>query len=232
MMLSLEGPYALNGHMLLHESDGIDPLVAPVRVGIKQVQLEQDTAKSVSQAPSTTLIDFNRVGHPLVEIITLPELHSPQAAAACARKIMSVLQAVNAVSTGMEMGGLRADVNVSVSPKDSSQLGRRVEIKNVSSFKGIEQAIVAERDRQVEILEDGGVIESETRGWTLGDTETIRLRGKEGEVDYRYMPDPDVPPLLLDQVCPMLCFLPRMLKLNWYIGSHHTRPPNTTTTAR
>ena len=165
-----------------------------------EVQLEQDTAKSVTEAPSSALLDFNRVGHPLIEIITHPDMHSAQEAAACAKRIMLVLQSVNAISAGMEMGGLRADVNVSVSPKGSNILGKRTEIKNVSSFKAIEQAVLAEQSRQIEVLENGGTVQSETRGWTLGETETVRLRGKEGEVDYRYMPDPDVPPLFIDEV--------------------------------
>ena len=199
-LLICKGPYATNGHIVLFGSDGREPSELHNIVGIKQVQLEQDTGKSIVESASTTLIDFNRVGHPLIEIITLPHLHSPQDAAACAKKIFSILQSVNAVNTGMEMGGLRADVNVSISPKGSGKLGQRIEIKNVSSFKGIEQAIVAERDRQIDFLEAGEVIESETRAWTLGNSQTTRLRGKEGEVDYRYMPDPDLHPLFIDKV--------------------------------
>ena len=192
-------PFARDGHIALHEQDGIEPVDSPVRIGIKQVQLEQDTAKSNSHPPSSTFVDFNRVGHPLIEIITLPEIHSPQTAAACARKIQSMLQAVNAIFTGMETGGLRVDVNISVSPKGSGNLGQRVEIKNLSSFKAIEQAVIAERDRQIEVLENGGTVAGETRGWILGDTVTTKLRGKEGEVDYRYLPDPDILPLLIDE---------------------------------
>ena len=107
---------------------------------------------------------------------------------------------MNAVTTGMEMGGLRADVNVSVSPRSSNRLGQRTEIKNLSSFKAVEDAIVAERNRQIAVLESGGTIEGETRGWSLGSTETRKLRGKEGEVDYRYLPDPDIPPLQISPV--------------------------------
>lgn len=184
-----------------------------VLVGLKQIQLEQDTAKTIHQAPSTSLLDFNRVSHPLIEIITLPQIHHPRTAAACVKKIQSILQAVSAVTTGMEMGGLRADVNVSVRSKEAQDdclesyayggikgLGQRTEIKNLSSFKAVEDAIIAERDRQIRVLEAGGKVEGETRGWSLGSTETTRLRGKEGEVDYRYMPDPDLPPLIIDPV--------------------------------
>lgn len=169
--------------------------------------MEQDTAKSTLQPPYGSLLDFNRVGHPLIEIVTLPQIHHPQTAAACVRTIQSMLQSVNAVTTGMELGGLRADVNVSISPKGSGVLGQRTEIKNLSSFKAIEDAIIAEQDRQIGVLESGGTIDGETRGWTLGSTETQKLRSKEGEVDYRYMPDPDVPPLLIGEVRHSSCSL-------------------------
>lgn len=207
----LLAPFAKDGHIVLHDHDGIAVEDGKsIQIGIKQIQMEQDTAKTVLQPPDMMLIDFNRAGYPLIEIITLPQIHHPQTAAACVRKIQSILQAVNSVTTGMEMGGLRADVNVSVRAETEgpgihsyhgiSGLGQRTEIKNLSSFKAIENSIVAERDRQISILEGGGTIEGETRGWTIGSTETTRLRGKEGEVDYRYMPDPDIPPVVIGPV--------------------------------
>lgn len=194
-------PFATKGHITVYDHDGIASEDGrSIEVGIQQVQMEQDTAKSTLQPPTTALLDFNRVGHPLIEIITLPQIHHPQTAAACVKKIQAILQTVNAVTTGMELGGLRADVNVSVSPKGSDVLGQRTEIKNLSSFKAVEDAIIAERDRQISVLESGGKVDGETRGWTLGSTETKKLRGKEGEVDYRYMPDPDIPPLVIGTV--------------------------------
>lgn len=197
-------PFAIDGRVTLYDHDGIAAEDGqPVDIAIKQVQMEQDTAKSTLQPPSTAFLDFNRVGHPLIEIITHPQIHNVQTASACVRKIQAILQAVNAVTTGMELGGLRADVNVSVSPKGSDKLGQRTEIKNLSSFKAVEDAIAAERDRQIAVLEAGGLIAGETRGWTLGSTETKKLRGKEGEVDYRYMPDPDIPPLFIGEVSDM-----------------------------
>lgn len=206
-------PFAKNGTIILHDHDGISPKDGgAVEIGIKQIQLEQDTAKTILQPPDEARLDFNRVSHPLVEIITLPSIHQPQTAAACVKKIQALLQAVNAVSTGMELGGLRADVNVSVRRCDNSKatpsqfdhgnqakLGQRTEIKNLSSIKAVEDAIIAERDRQILVLQNGGIIEGETRGWTLGALDTVKLRGKEGEVDYRYMPDPDLGPLLLSK---------------------------------
>lgn len=204
-------PFAVSGNVQVYDHDGIAPEDGRlVDVAIKQIQIEQDTAKSNVQPPSTTLLDFNRVGHPLIEIITQPQIHHPQTAAACVRKIQLLLKAVNAVTAGMELGGLRVDVNVSVSPECGDMLGQRTEIKNLSSFKAVEDAIIAERDRQIAVLESGGTIEGETRGWTLGGTETKKLRGKEGEVDYRYMPDADITPLVIGQVS--LVVSPRCLR--------------------
>jgi len=208
-------PFATDGRVVLDAHDGLEE-GQEVVVGIKQIQMEQDTARTQEQDGETSLIDFNRAGQPLIEIISLPHLHSPRAAAAYVKKIQTVLSSVDAVTTGMELGGLRADVNVSVRRKDApagafsfsgvTGLGQRTEIKNLSTFKGVEDAIKAERDRQISVLEAGGVVEGETRGWSLAHPhETRRLRGKEGEVDYRYMPDPDIPPLYIsDEVVEFL----------------------------
>lgn len=193
----------------LTSDDGLDD-GREVEVRIKQVQLEQDTARSQEEDDVTTLLDFNRCGQALVEIITLPDIHSPRDAAAYVRKVQALLYSVDAVTTGMEQGGLRADVNVSVRLRNGggetgfaysgvTGLGQRTEIKNLSTLKGIEDAIKAERDRQIRVLEAGGIVEGETRGWSITHpNETRRLRGKEGEVDYRYMPDADIPPLSFD----------------------------------
>lgn len=207
-------PFATNGKLSLYPHDfpaGAAPQSDPIEIGIKQIQMEQDTAKTVQQPPSTHLLDFNRVSHPLIEIITLPQIHDPLVAAVAVRKIQAILKSVNACTTGMELGGLRADVNVSVRERGKMSsndvasyagvtgLGQRTEIKNLASVKAVEDAIVAERDRQIDLLEVGGVVEGETRGWTLGSKTTKRLRGKEGEIDYRYMPDPDIPPVIIGQ---------------------------------
>ncbi|KAL8963885.1 MAG: hypothetical protein Q9183_004877, partial [Haloplaca sp. 2 TL-2023] len=154
-------PFATNGSITLQDHDGISSEYGEsVEVGIKQVQLEQDTAKTLQSPPSGAMLDFNRVGHPLIEIITHPQIHSPQTAAACVKKIQAQLQAVNAVTTGMEDGGLRADVNVSVRQRGvDTVLGQRTETKNLSSFKAIEDAIIAERNRPISVLEGGGIID-------------------------------------------------------------------------
>ncbi|KAH7322841.1 glutamyl-tRNA amidotransferase subunit B [Stachybotrys elegans] len=195
-------PFARNGRITLLARDGISPQDGEgITVGIKQVQLEQDTAKTLAKPDNTQWLDFNRVGVPLIEIITEPEIHHPRTAAVLVRKIQSLLSTVDACVSGMETGGLRADVNVSVRRTDdpTRPLGTRTEIKNLSSIKAVEDAIIAERDRQIRELESGRKIAGETRGWTLGSNETRRLRGKEGEVDYRYMPDPDIAPLIIGE---------------------------------
>lgn len=198
-------PFAREGHMILYKRDGIaDEDGDSVRVGIQQIQMEQDTGKTLARPDGVQYVDFNRVGVPLIEIITKPEIHHPKTAAALVRKIQTYLNSVDACVSGMEAGGLRADVNVSVRSTDqvlldAKSLGQRTEIKNLSSFKAVEDAIIAERDRQIAVLEQGGVIAGETRGWSIGGTQTTRLRGKEGEVDYRYMPDPDLGPVIIGE---------------------------------
>lgn len=191
-------PFAKNGHLTLLARDGISLEDGEsVTVRIKQVQMEQDTAKTLAQTEGVQWLDFNRVGTPLIEIITEPDMHHPRTAAVFVKKIQLLLNTVDACVSGMEAGGLRADVNVSVrrTGDPNAPLGTRTEIKNLSTIKAVEDAIIAERDRQIRELEAGGTIAGETRGWTVGSTETRRLRGKEGEVDYRYMPDPDIEPL-------------------------------------
>lgn len=193
-------PFAKNGHITLYARDGIAAEDGEsVTVGIKQVQLEQDTAKTLTQTGNVHWLDFNRVGVPLIEVITEPDMHHPRTAAALVRKIQLLLNTVDTCVSGMETGGLRADVNVSVRKADdpSCKLGTRTEIKNLGTIKAVEDAIIAERDRQIQELEAGRSIAGETRGWSLGSKETRRLRGKEGEVDYRYMPDPDIAPLVI-----------------------------------
>lgn len=205
-------PFARDGRITLTARDGLSQDEESVVVGIKQIQLEQDTARTQDQDAETSLIDYNRSGCALIEIISLPHIHSAAAAAAYVRKVQGILYAVDAVTTGMELGGLRADVNVSVRRREPAAnkfeehavheyagvqgLGQRTEIKNLSSPSAVASAVAAEYDRQTASLEANVPVLGETRGWSLSSPNTTRrLRGKEGEVDYRYMPDPDVPPL-------------------------------------
>ncbi|KAI5817567.1 GatB/GatE catalytic domain-containing protein [Pyronema omphalodes] len=190
-------PLAKNGRLVLTpDADGVDKRL---ELKIRQIQIEQDTGKTIA-APPNSLVDLNRVGSPLIEIITDPfPLDSAETAGKVLAKIQAVLRAVDACVIGMEWGGLRADVNVSVRRRGdpNTPLGQRCEIKNLSSFKAVTDAITSEAARQIEILEAGGTVEGETRGWDNEKSTTRRLRGKEGEVDYRYMPEPDLPPICL-----------------------------------
>lgn len=201
-------PLAVDGHISLPDTDNLKTNNLPsgnvnVRIGIKQVQMEQDTAKTITldQNGSTNhLIDYNRVGSPLIEIITNPEIHSPVIAVAVVRKIRHLLRSVDACTGDMENGDLRADVNVSVRPRNtpsSSPLGSRTEIKNLNSFKSIHDAVTSEYHRQVRLLSSNQKVESETRAWCIGGTSTTLLRKKDGEIDYRYMPDPDLHPVII-----------------------------------
>lgn len=210
-------PLAVEGWIVLFSHDGVPQLEGcdspddGIRIGIQQIQLEQDTGKTIVSPPNS-LIDLNRVGSPLIEIIThpfdCPDVLFP---GLVLRKIQASLKAVDACVIGMEWGGLRADVNVSVRLNEGPDVfGQRCEIKNVSSIKAVQAAVKAEAKRQIRILEAGGVIEGETRGWDAEKGVTRRLRGKEGEVDYRFMPDPDLPPVFVtrDLLVNLKHFLP------------------------
>ena len=196
--------FAKHGSVRLTRDDGIGATEGAYKdIGIAQVQMEQDTAKSQGSDGDSILIDYNRAGQALIEIISLPEIHSPETAVAYVRKVQSILLFVNAVATGMEMGGLRADVNVSVQRNletRADKLGQRTEIKNLNTLKGVEAAIRAERNRQINVLEAGEKVESETRAWSSATPSiTRRLRGKEDSVDYRYLPDPDLAPIIIGE---------------------------------
>lgn len=188
-------PLASGGHVQLLKRDGVEES----KIGIIQVQLEQDTGKSIyaKHGVGRTLVDLNRTGSPLIEIVTTPSIHSTLAAGVALSKIQGILRAVGASEANMESGQLRCDVNVSVA--NSSGTGQRCEIKNLASVRNVMDAVSAEFIRQSMVMEEGGEVLNETRGFDAVNCKTFRLRGKEGEVDYRYMPEPDLPPILLDE---------------------------------
>ncbi|HEX4408474.1 MAG TPA: Asp-tRNA(Asn)/Glu-tRNA(Gln) amidotransferase subunit GatB [Xanthobacteraceae bacterium] len=168
-----------------------------VRVGIERLHLEQDAGKSLhDQNPTMSLVDLNRSGVALMEIVTKPDLRSADDAKAFITKLRSVLRYLGTCDGDMEKGNLRADVNVSVR-KPGGPLGTRCEIKNVNSIRFIGQAIEHEARRQIEIVEDGGAIKQETRLFDPNKGETRSMRTKEEAHDYRYFPDPDLLPLEL-----------------------------------
>jgi aspartyl-tRNA(Asn)/glutamyl-tRNA(Gln) amidotransferase subunit B len=169
-----------------------------IAVGIERVHLEQDAGKSIhDQHPTLSLVDLNRSGVALMEIVSKPDIRSSEQAKAYVSKLRSILRYLGTCDGDMEKGNLRADVNVSVR-RPGEPLGTRCEIKNVNSIRFIGQAIEYEARRQVDIIEDGGTIEQETRLFDPGKGETRSMRTKEEAHDYRYFPDPDLLPLEFD----------------------------------
>src|SRR5262245_50194654 len=169
-------------------------------VGIERLHLEQDAGKLLhDQHPEYSLVDLNRSGVALMEIVSKPDLRSAKQAQAYVTKLRSILRYLGTCDGDMEKGNLRADVNVSVRRKGARELGTRCEIKNVNSIRFIGQAIEAEAQRQIDIIEDGGRIEQETRLFDPVRGETRSMRSKEEAHDYRYFPDPDLLPLELTQ---------------------------------
>ena len=169
-----------------------------ITVGIERLHLEQDAGKSLhDQSPTMSFVDLNRSGVALMEIVSRPDLRSADEAKAYVTKLRSILRYVGACDGDMEKGNLRADVNVSVR-RPGEPLSTRCEIKNVNSIRFIGQAIEAEARRQVAIVEDGGTVVQETRLFDAAKGETRALRSKEEAHDYRYFPDPDLLPLVLD----------------------------------
>jgi aspartyl-tRNA(Asn)/glutamyl-tRNA(Gln) amidotransferase subunit B len=168
-----------------------------LNVGIERLHLEQDAGKSTHEAQGT-YVDLNRSGVALMEIVSRPDLRSADEAKAYVTKLRTILRYLGTCDGDMEKGNLRADVNVSVR-KPGDELGTRCEIKNVNSIRFIGQAVEVEARRQIGILEDGGVIDQETRLYDPGKGETRSMRSKEEAHDYRYFPDPDLLPLEFDQ---------------------------------
>ena len=192
------------GEMIVEHDDG-----STFTVRIERLHLEQDAGKSLhEQDPNSTYIDLNRAGTALMEIVSMPDMRTAEEAAAYVKKLRTILVYLGTCDGDMEKGNLRADVNVSVCrPGDYekfretgsfSHLGTRCEIKNVNSYRYIQQAIEYEARRQIEILEDGGKIDQETRLFDPTKGETRSMRSKEDAHDYRYFPDPDLLPLDLD----------------------------------
>lgn len=168
-------------------------------IGVERLHLEQDAGKSIhDQHPTKSFIDLNRSGVALMEIVSKPDMRSPEEAGAYITKLRSILRYIGACDGNMQEGSMRADVNVSVR-RPGNEFGTRCEIKNVNSIRFVKQAIEYEAARQVEVLEDGGEIVQETRLFDPGKGETRSMRSKEDAHDYRYFPDPDLLPLVVEQ---------------------------------
>ena len=187
-------PIVGKGTILLDMPDGVKR-----EIGITRLHLEQDAGKSLhDQHPTKSYIDLNRAGVALMEIVSEPDMRSADEAAAYLKKLRSILRYLGTCDGNMDEGSMRCDVNVSVR-KPGDPLGTRCEIKNVNSIRYVQQAIEYEARRQIEIIEDGGTIKQETRLYDPNKGETRSMRSKEHAHDYRYFPDPDLLPLILDQ---------------------------------
>ena len=204
-------PLATGGHL---DADIAGP---PYQVGIVRVHLEEDAGKSLHEgftdSDRRTYVDFNRSGVPLIEIVSRPELRSAADAADFFRRLRELLVAIGVTDGNMEQGSLRCDANVSVRPSGEAEFGTKTEIKNLNSFRFLQKALDYEIRRQIETLRAGGRVLHETRLWDVAAGRTVPMRSKEEAHDYRYFPEPDLPPLELaservDTVCASLPELP------------------------
>jgi aspartyl-tRNA(Asn)/glutamyl-tRNA(Gln) amidotransferase subunit B len=198
-------PLAARGRLAFETSAG------PFEVAITRAHLEEDTAKLIhgdaaggvtaggaTAGARTTLVDFNRSGAPLMEIVTEPDIRTAEQARRYAEELQLLLRAIGASDADMERGQLRVEANVSLRPRGTEAFGTRVEVKNMNSFRAVERAIAFEIERQARMLDAGEPLHMETRGWDDGAQATYRMRAKETSEDYRYFPEPDLPPLHLE----------------------------------
>ncbi|MDP3286207.1 MAG: Asp-tRNA(Asn)/Glu-tRNA(Gln) amidotransferase subunit GatB, partial [Desulfobacterales bacterium] len=188
-----ELPIARNGHIDI-ETNGVKK-----RIGITRIHMEEDAGKLIHD-PSRpySMVDFNRTGVPLIEIVSEPEIRTFEEAGAYLRKLRSILRYLDICDGNMEEGSFRCDANVSIRPEGTAPFGTRTELKNLNSFKNVEKAIQYEIERQKDVLLEGGKIIQETRLWDPAKNCTTSMRGKEEAHDYRYFPDPDLLPLVID----------------------------------
>lgn len=188
-----ELPIAEAGHVMITLEDG-----SKKKIGLTRIHMEEDAGKSTHDPNRpVSFVDLNRTGVPLIEIVSEPDLRSPEEAGAYLRQIRSILRYLDISDGNMEEGSFRCDANVSVRPKGASEFGTRTELKNINSFKFVEKALAYEIRRQIGVIGDGGTIVQETRLWDTANSRTVSMRGKEEAHDYRYFPDPDLVPLVI-----------------------------------
>ncbi len=189
-------PIAEHGAIVVPDAAG-----QPKRIGITRLHLEEDAGKSVHDgfrdSASRTYIDLNRCGTPLVEIVSEPDLRTPDEAFEYLTRLKEILLYTGVSDCNMEEGSLRCDANVSVMLKGAAQFGTKAEVKNVNSFRYIRAALEYEIERQIGVLEDGGRVVQESRLWNNAEGRTFSMRSKEAAHDYRYFPEPDLPPLVV-----------------------------------
>ncbi|MEM8608740.1 MAG: Asp-tRNA(Asn)/Glu-tRNA(Gln) amidotransferase subunit GatB [Myxococcota bacterium] len=171
------------------------------RIGITRIHVEEDAAKNLHGVGSgaVTLVDYNRAGTPLIEIVSEPDLRSADEAESYLKKLRDILMFIGVNDGNLEEGSFRCDANVSIRPVGEEKLGTRAELKNINSFRFVKKAIEHEIARQEGVLQSGGEVVQETRTWLEAQEKTVSMRGKEEAHDYRYFPDPDLPPLYVDE---------------------------------
>src|SRR5690606_35848902 len=187
-----DSPFSTSGKLSV-DVDGVQKLV-----GITRVHLEEDAGKNLHGRGGQSVVDLNRAGTPLIEIVSDPDLRSSAEAAAYMRTVRDIVVFAGVNDGNLEEGSFRCDANVSLRPVGQEQLGTRVELKNLNSFRFVQRAIDAEVARQTALLDGGGKVEQETRSYDPERDITRSLRGKADAHDYRYFPDPDLPPLVLE----------------------------------
>jgi aspartyl-tRNA(Asn)/glutamyl-tRNA(Gln) amidotransferase subunit B len=189
-------PLASHGRLTFGTSEG------DVTIGITRAHLEEDTAKLTHATDAAgrrvSLVDFNRSGAPLMEIVTDPDIRTAEQARRYAEELQALLRAIGASDADMERGQMRVEANVSLRPRGAEAFGTRVEVKNMNSFRSVERAIAFEIDRQAAALDAGETLTQDTRGWNEDRGTTYVMRSKEDSHDYRYFPEPDLPPLRVD----------------------------------
>jgi aspartyl-tRNA(Asn)/glutamyl-tRNA(Gln) amidotransferase subunit B len=189
-------PIAEHGWIDVPTADG-----ATKRIGITRLHMEEDAGKSLhdgfADSATRTYLDLNRCGTPLVEIVSEPDMRTPNEAFEYLTRLKEILLYTRVSDCNMEEGSLRCDANVSVRPRGAERFGTKVEVKNVNSFRFVRDAIEYEIERQVEVVEAGGLVKQETRLWSANEGRTYSMRSKEQAHDYRYFPEPDLPPLMV-----------------------------------
>ena len=187
-----EFPLCKNGWLEIETSQG------KKRIGIRRVHLEEDTGKNIHQG-DVSLIDFNRSGVPLMEIVSEPDLHTAEEVKAYAEKLRAIVRYLGVNTGDMEKGVIRFEPNISIRPVGATKFGTRTELKNLNSFRALERGTAYELVRQAKVLDEGGKVVQETRGWDEVRNVTVSQRSKEEAEDYRYFPEPDLPPLIVER---------------------------------
>lgn len=186
-------PLCSNGYIEIEVEGGTK------RIGIKRIHIEEDAGKLLHEGTDGSLVDYNRAGVPLIEIVSEPDISTPEEAYQYLVKLKSILEYTEVSDCKMQEGSLRVDTNVSVRPVGTTELGTKIELKNLNSFKAVQKALEYEIKRQIKVLEEGGTIVQETRRWNEAKGITEPMRTKEEAHDYRYFPEPDLVPIIVTE---------------------------------